>query len=88
MHEVGHTLGLRHNFKGSKWQSLKDMNDPRSATAAWSATVMDYNPTNIVPKGWKQGDYYTTTIGPYDMWAIEYGYKPLSRRHDGRAVAS
>ena len=39
---------------------------------------MDYNPTNIVPKGWKQGDYYTTTIGPYDIWAIEYGYKPLS----------
>ena len=28
MHEVGHTLGLRHNFKASKWLSLKDMNDP------------------------------------------------------------
>ncbi len=42
---------------------------------------MDYNPANIVPKGEKQGDYYSTTIGPYDMWAIEYGYKPLSRRH-------
>ena len=25
----------------------------------------------------KQGDYYTPTIGPYDMWAIEYGYKPI-----------
>src|SRR6188474_1223745 len=28
MHEVGHTLGLRHNFKASKWLSLKELNDP------------------------------------------------------------
>ena len=41
------------------------------------ASVMDYTPANIVPKGWTQGDYYTTTLGPYDIWAIEYGYKPL-----------
>jgi len=76
MHEVGHTLGLRHNFKGSKWQSLKDMNDEK-CNGCLSATVMDYNPTNIVPKGARQGEYYSTTVGPYDMWAIEYGYKPL-----------
>lgn len=78
MHEVGHTLGLRHNFKGSKWQSIKDMNEPEKCNGCLVATVMDYNPTNIVPKGWKQGDYYATTLGPYDNWAIEYGYKPLS----------
>jgi uncharacterized protein DUF4953/uncharacterized protein DUF5117 len=78
MHEVGHTLGLRHNFKGSKWQSLKDMNEPEKCNGCLVATVMDYNPTNIVPRGWKQGDYYATTLGPYDMWAIEYGYKPFS----------
>ena len=78
MHEVGHTLGLRHNFKGSKWQSLKALNDPEKANGCLVATVMDYNPTNIVPKGWRQGDYYATTLGPYDYWAIEYGYKPLS----------
>jgi hypothetical protein len=76
MHEVGHTLGLRHNFKGSKWQSLKDMNDEK-CNGCLSATVMDYNPTNIVPKGARQGEYYSTTVGPYDIWAIEYGYKPL-----------
>jgi hypothetical protein len=40
--------------------------------------VMDYNPTNIAPKGTKQGEYYSTTLGPYDYWAIEYGYKPFS----------
>jgi hypothetical protein len=78
MHEVGHTLGLRHNFKASKWLGLKDLNDPAKAKDGIVASVMDYNPTNIVPKGWTQGDYYTTILGPYDYWAIEYGYKPLT----------
>jgi Met-zincin len=39
---------------------------------------MDYNPTNIAPAGTAQGYYYTPTIGPYDYWAIEYGYKEIS----------
>lgn len=78
MHEVGHTLGLRHNFKSSKMLTLKEINDPKNAGKPLVASVMDYNATNIVPEGWTQGDYFTTTLGPYDYWAIEYGYKPLS----------
>lgn len=79
MHEVGHTLGLRHNFKASTHLSLEEMNDPaKTHESGMVASVMDYSPTNIVPKGKKQGDYYTTTLGPYDMWAIEYGYKPAN----------
>ena len=39
---------------------------------------MDYNPANIAPAGTTQGYYYTPTIGPYDYWAIEYGYKDIS----------
>lgn len=78
MHEVGHTLGLRHNFKASTWMSLKDMNDPEKTKNGMVASVMDYNPVNIVPKGWQQGDYYAKTIGPYDVWAIQYGYTSLS----------
>jgi hypothetical protein len=42
------------------------------------ASVMDYAPANIAPPGAKQGDYFTTTLGPYDYWAIEYAYRPLS----------
>ena len=38
---------------------------------------MDYSPINIAPKGKKQGDFYSTTIGPYDYWAIEYAYTPV-----------
>lgn len=79
MHELGHTLGLRHNFKASKLYSLSDLNNPEKVKdGAIVASVMDYSPTNIAPKGVKQGHYYASTIGPYDMWAIEYGYKPLS----------
>ena len=77
MHEVGHTLGLRHNFKASKMMDLKEINNKDKKDRAFVASVMDYNPTNIVPSEWHQGDYYTPTIGPYDYWAIEYGYKPL-----------
>ena len=79
MHEVGHTLGLRHNFKGSAMLSLEDLNNPeKTREIGMGSSVMDYYPVNIVPKGVKQGFYYTPTIGPYDMWAIEYGYKPVA----------
>lgn len=77
MHEVGHTLGLRHNFKASTWKSLAEISDPAKANEPTVASVMDYSPTNIAAKGVAQGAYYTPTIGPYDHWAIEYGYKQL-----------
>lgn len=73
MHEVGHTLGLRHNFKASSWLPMEKINsDERPVTTTGS--VMDYNPINIAPAGTTQGVWVTTTLGPYDYWAIEYGY--------------
>ena len=78
MHEVGHSLGLRHNFKASTMLSADQLHDTTiTRTKGLVGSVMDYNPINIAPKGKKQGDYYTTTIGPYDYWAIEYAYKPM-----------
>jgi hypothetical protein len=78
MHEVGHSLGLRHNFKASTMLRADQLNDTTITRAkGQSGSVMDYNPINIAPKGQKQGDYITTTIGPYDYWAIEYAYKPI-----------
>ena len=78
MHELGHTLGLRHNFQASTMLTLEELNDPaKTASTGLAASVMDYLPINFVPKGQRQGDYFSTTIGPYDYWAIEYGYKPL-----------
>jgi hypothetical protein len=78
MHEVGHSLGLRHNFKASSMLTADQLNDPAvTRVKGQTGSVMDYNPMNIAPKGQKQGDYITTTIGPYDYWAIEYAYKPI-----------
>jgi hypothetical protein len=88
MHEVGHTLGLRHNFKASTWLSLDDLNDAEKTKDGTVASVMDYAPTNISPKGKKQGDFYTSTIGPYDIWAIEYGYKPGASEADLKKIAA
>ena len=77
MHEVGHTLGLRHNFKSSTFISLKDANNPEiTRKKGMTGSVMDYAPANFAPKGEKQGDYFSDTLGPYDYWAIEYAYKP------------
>ena len=78
MHEVGHSLGLRHNFKASTMLDADQLNDTSiTPVKGMTGSVMDYNPINIAPKGQKQGDYATTTIGPYDYWAIEYAYKPI-----------
>ncbi|NKB66920.1 MAG: DUF5117 domain-containing protein [Candidatus Latescibacteria bacterium] len=78
-HEVGHTLGLRHNFKASTLHSIDQLHD-RSITdkEGISSSVMDYNPVNIAPEGLEQGEYYQTTLGPYDYWAIEYAYSPVA----------
>ena len=78
MHEVGHSLGLRHNFHASTMLTPEQLNDTSiTRVKGQSGSVMDYNPINIAPKGQKQGDYVTTTLGPYDYWAIEYAYKPI-----------
>jgi hypothetical protein len=74
MHEVGHTLGLRHNFKASSLMDLDAMNSPERPTVT-SASVMDYHPLNIALNVDRpQGHFTTQSIGPYDMLAIEYGY--------------
>jgi hypothetical protein len=84
MHEVGHTLGLRHNFKASTMLPNDKLNDVElTRKKGMVGSVMDYNPANIAPKGVKQGDYFTTTLGPYDYWAIEYAYKPVAGGPDG-----
>jgi hypothetical protein len=81
MHEVGHTLGLRHNFKASTMLPNEQLHDTAiTGKKGIAASVMDYTPANIAPKGTKQGHYFTTTLGAYDYWAIEYAYTNSWRR--------
>lgn len=76
MHEVGHTLGLRHNFKASTVWTMDEINSPERKGMPIAGSVMDYNAVNIQfgKLGAEQTDYFMTTLGPYDIWAIEYGY--------------
>ena len=74
-HEVGHTLGLRHNFKASSLYTLDEINSDKVKGKPLASSVMDYMSTNFnVDKDQVQGDYTMVGIGLYDMWAIEYGY--------------
>lgn len=80
-HEVGHILGLRHNFLGSTLLSPADLNNPNiTRTQGMITSIMDYLPPNIAPPGQPQGDYFPHQLGAYDLWAIEYGYKPTTNR--------
>lgn len=74
-HEVGHTLGLRHNFKASAWKSMDEIMKITDKDTPISASVMDYNPTMFALEAEKQPLFVTNTLGPYDDWAIEYGYR-------------
>ncbi len=89
MHEVGHTLGLRHNFEGSTVFSMRQLHDPAFTRAhGTTASVMDYMPANIAAPGERQADYFPTHLGAYDYWAIEYGYRsfPNVRSSSDEAV--
>jgi len=75
-HEVGHCLGLQHNMAASTIRSNTQVNSP-DFTGATVGSVMDYVAPNInYEMGEKQGLYATTVVGPYDMWAIAFGYGP------------
>ncbi|UCG32659.1 MAG: zinc-dependent metalloprotease [Phycisphaerales bacterium] len=78
-HEVGHCLGLTHNFKASTWLDLDEIVNGKSApNRATVGSIMDYSPIVFKLKGEAHTpQFVTNTIGPYDYWAIEYGYKPV-----------
>lgn len=89
-HEVGHTIGLRHNFKASSIYSRDEINsDDVKGKKPFAASVMDYLPVNMKsPSDNSGGDYTMIDIGPYDMWAIEYGYNPSSNPKDLNNILS
>ena len=89
MHEVGHTLGLRHNFRASTIYSEAELADPAfTRVNGISGSVMEYNPWNIARRGQPQGEYQQSTLGPYDYWAIEYGYRELPAAEEKAALAA
>ena len=74
LHEIGHTLGLRHNFKASWLYDASEIHDTSVTGKNHIGSVMDYDPINIAPEGVEQGNFFPTVPGPYDIWAITFGY--------------
>ena len=79
LHEVGHDFGLSHNFIAHNAFTAEQLKS-RTFTRAngTSASVMDYWPVNIWPKGESTGDYSPQTLGPYDYHVIHWGYAPIA----------
>jgi hypothetical protein len=81
MHEVGHTLGLRHNFKASSGIPTEELQDERfTEKHGLSLSVMDYAPVNVAAEADEQGHYWNPNVGTYDEWAIQYGYMPIAEQ--------
>ena len=74
-HEVGHTLGLNHNFRASQMLSPEQLASPEvTRERGVSGSVMDYPAINFAAPGAAQPLYFSQVPGPYDHWAIEFGY--------------
>ena len=87
MHEVGHTLGLKHNFRASTVFSPAHLRNPvLTAEQGISGSVMDYNAYNLPLRGEPRATMVQPTLGPYDYWAIEYAYKPLPPEQEAEAL--
>lgn len=79
MHEVGHALGLRHNFRASRIYTEAQLADPEfTREHGTTGSVMEYNAINLPRPGAPLAAPFQTTLGPYDYWAIEYAYKPIA----------
>jgi hypothetical protein len=75
LHEMGHNMGLQHNFIGSMAYSAQQLqSDTFTKKYGITSSAMEYAPLNLWPRGTSQGEYYQTTPGPYDYYAIKYGY--------------
>jgi hypothetical protein len=88
MHEVGHALGLRHNFRASTAYTEAQINNLAfTREHGNTGSVMEYAPINLPRPGDKGGTPFQATLGPYDYWAIEYAYKPIAPQQEAQELA-
>ncbi|HVS01363.1 MAG TPA: zinc-dependent metalloprotease [Thermoanaerobaculia bacterium] len=88
LHEVGHTLGLRHNFSSSIATPYDKLHDTAfTAEHGVTQSVMDYESVNIALDRAAQGHYFNQGVGSYDRWAIQYAYAPIYEQEEGGELA-
>ncbi len=77
-HEVGHTLGLRHNHRASQAYSIKQLRDPHFTAKHGSvASIMSYGRFNYVAQPEDGVKHLLPVVAPYDYFAIDWGYRPI-----------
>ncbi len=88
MHEVGHTLGLTHNFRASTAYTTEQLADSEfTRRHGIAGSVMEYNAVNLSLKGERQGEFHMSTLGPYDFWAVEYAYREIPAQEEAAELA-
>ena len=80
VHEVGHTLGLMHNMRGSYAYPVESLRDPEfTAEYGTTASIMDYARYNYVAQPGDGVEWLLPPrLGLYDKFAIAWGYKPIA----------
>lgn len=77
-HEVGHTLGLPHNFASSVAYPVEKLRDPAFTKEFGTApSIMDYARFNYVAQPEDKGVGLMPDVGPYDKYAVMWGYRPI-----------
>jgi hypothetical protein len=77
LHETGHTLGLMHNMRASQLHKPNVIHNKEiTQKQGLIGSVMDYPAVNINPIKGQQGEFFINKPGPYDKWAIAFGYTP------------
>jgi hypothetical protein len=77
-HEVGHTLGLPHNFASSVAYPVEKLRDPAFTKEFGTApSIMDYARFNYIAQPEDIGVSLMPDVGPYDKYAIMWGYRPI-----------
>ena len=88
LHEVGHTLGLNHNFKASTLLSNDELNNKEIvAEKGVCSSVMEYPAINITKDPNNQGLFFDVQPGLYDLWAIQYGYSYYNNEKEDKSLA-
>ncbi len=77
-HEVGHGLGLRHNYRASQVFTVEQLRNPQfTARYGTAPSIMSYGRFNYIAQPGDDVTHFVPRIGPYDLFAIEWGYRPI-----------
>jgi len=77
-HEVGHTIGLPHNWGSAVATPVDSLRSPTyTANNGTAASIMDYARFNYVAQPEDGVTDFMAKLGPYDLWSVEFGYRPI-----------